>query len=107
MQPRARASATQDRAAGGRERRRKIRPDGTTGLASVDIKELSTGRYYAYLRSTFRARTVTEYVGPVAGASHEDRLIHAWLLVHQRDLLGLRRPKRTPARQRRPNIPSR
>ncbi len=74
-------SEEQDRAAGGRERRRVVTSDGRHVHASVVLKKPSN-RLYAYIRYSIDGRTWTKYVGDVSAAQDRpDALRIAWRKV--------------------------
>ncbi|WP_327374221.1 very short patch repair endonuclease [Thermomonospora echinospora] len=81
-------AAEQDQAAGGRERRTVILPDGGRAVASVYLRvPPKTRRIYAYLRWSERGSTVERYVGEVGEASRADNLSLAWSTIQKRQLL--------------------
>lgn len=85
----AEASAEQDEAAGGRERRLVRLPDGTRSLASIELKRVSgRRRIYGYLRYTHEGRTVARYVGQAPGDTRTERLRAAWSAARSRGLVG-------------------
>lgn len=80
---RAEAIAEQDRAAGGRERRKLALTNGGHATASIELKSLGGRRIYAYLRYTVDGRTHCDYIGEAHGRTRFQRLHNAWLKVQQ------------------------
>ena len=77
--PRAETRLEQDRAAGGRERRRLRLDDERVALASVALRvQPNSRRIYAYLRWSVGHKTFEKYLGEVTGSSRPENLAQAW-----------------------------
>lgn len=86
---RAERSAEQDRAAGGKERRRVALESGKLATASVELKRLPKGRrVYGYLRYSDGSHTVNRYIGEVTADSREQALKRAWDVARAKGLLS-------------------
>ncbi|WP_111654121.1 very short patch repair endonuclease [Actinoplanes lutulentus] len=86
--PRAVRSAEQDKASGGRIRRTVDVGDGVTACASIELKVLpNTRRIRAYLRWSFKGKTVEKYVGEVSETTRTRNLEAAWRLVFDQRLV--------------------
>jgi DNA mismatch endonuclease (patch repair protein) len=77
----------QDRAAGGRDNRIVVLPNGRTATASVSLKRLQGHTIWAYVRYYADGRTVARYIGPVTEQTRERALRAAWRTVLDRGLL--------------------
>lgn len=83
------ASAEQDRAAGGAERRWVDLGDGRRARASVELKLLPrTRRIRAYLRWSDSGRSPARYLGEVEYATRAKNLAEGWRLAWGRGLLA-------------------
>lgn len=83
------ASAEQDRAAGGPDRRWVDLGDGRRARASVELKLLPrTRRIRAYLRWSDRGRSPARYLGEVEHATRAENLAEGWRLAWERELLA-------------------
>src|SRR5262245_57695801 len=80
-------SLEQDRAAGGRARRRVSLNDRRDGLASVALLQHHHA-VFAYLRFTEDSKTVTRYIGPVKGRTRDAALREAWRAARSSGLLS-------------------
>jgi DNA mismatch endonuclease Vsr len=82
------ASAEQDRAAGGPDRRWVDLGDGRRARASVELKlPPQTRRIRAYLRWSDRGRSPARYLGEVEYATRAENLAEGWRLAWDRGLL--------------------
>lgn len=80
--PRSARTTEQDRAAGGRDRRRRDLGDGRIAIASVELKlRHDTRRIRAQLRWSDSGKTQTEYIGEVDKATRGRNLAAAWKLA--------------------------
>lgn len=83
------ASAEQDRAAGGPDRRWVDLGDGRRARASVELKLLPrTRRIRAYLRWSDRGRSPARYLGEVEHATRAENLAEGWRLAWDQGLLA-------------------
>jgi DNA mismatch endonuclease, patch repair protein len=89
---RAARAAEQDRAAGGRDRRRVQLGDDETAIGSIELKRpwKPSEATYAYLRYSQGGRTVTRYVGKATATTREEALRLGWALAHAKGLLDQR-----------------
>lgn len=79
----------QDRAAGGRNARLVILPDGREVRASIELKRQSKRRrIYANLRFSCDGRTTVRYVGEVTCDTREANLRQAWEIVREKEIIG-------------------
>ncbi|TXK43996.1 very short patch repair endonuclease [Nonomuraea sp. C10] len=94
------ASAEQDRAAGGRQRRMVHLGDGRYACASIYLKLLpKTRRIRAYLRWSDKGRSPTRYIGEVNHGSREENLAQAWRMASEQGLAGERIVSKENARE--------
>jgi DNA mismatch endonuclease (patch repair protein) len=86
------AAAEQDRAAGGRDRRRVRLGSDVTAIGSIELKRpwKPSAATYAYLRYSQGGRTVTRYVGKATATTREEALRLGWELAHSKGLLDQR-----------------
>lgn len=81
-------SAVQDRAAGGRERRKVTLEDGSLATTSVELKQPHDGRaVWAYLRWFANGKTTNRYIGRVRGSTREELLQDGFRLAREKGLL--------------------
>ncbi len=63
-------------------------PNGGTAIGSIELKRQPKGRrVYAYLRYTYRGRTINRYVGGVTSESRAESLRRGWQLAREKALL--------------------
>lgn len=78
----------QDRAAGGRDARLVVLPDGREVRASIELKrQPKRRRIYANLRYSCDGRTTVKYVGEVTRGTREENLRQAWEIVRAREII--------------------